>query len=190
MNDKALTLSRRNNMAAIKGRNTKPEMIVRQFLWSHGFRYRLNHRRLPGKPDVVLTKYRTCIFINGCFWHGHHVDFGGYSTELTAEVLEGIQNSSCCKIPHTRRDFWVKKIRRNQERDLEVQHKLAQMGWHCITVWECQLKKEAREQTLLSLCYTLNHIYLKDRSIKPYIVQEEQIDKAAESATTSITSKV
>ena len=85
-------------MAAIRGKNTKPEMIVRKGLWSRGFRYRLNSPKLPGHPDPVLRKYRTCIFINGCFWHGHDVIF-----QHTQEP----QNSECSKIPKTNRAFWV-----------------------------------------------------------------------------------
>lgn len=144
---------RHANMAAIHSRDTRPELLVRHFLWHRGYRYRLNHRRLPGKPDIVLTKYRTCIFINGCFWHGH-------LTLLTPPV----QSSACCKIPSTRQDFWVEKFRRNRERDERVQHELARMGWHCLTIWECQLKGAQREKTLESLDYTLNVIYLGDRS--------------------------
>lgn len=128
-------------MAAIHGKDTKPEMVVRRWLWSHGYRYRLNHPRLPGKPDVVLRKYRTCIFVNGCFWHGHHVQL------QTAQIDNGqliMDNSECCKIPKTNRAFWVEKIRRNQERDKTVQKKLAEMGWHSITIWECELKPRVR----------------------------------------------
>jgi len=152
-------------MAAIHGRDTKPEMVVRRWLWGHGFRYRLNHPRLPGKPDIVLRKYRTCVFVNGCFWHGHHVSLPLPST--TEGVDNGqltIENSECCKIPKTNREFWVAKIRRNQERDLEVQHELAAMGWHSITIWECELKPKVRERTLEALGYTLNRIFLQDHS--------------------------
>ena len=153
-------------MAAIRGKNTKPEMIVRRGLWSRGFRYRLNHRGLPGHPDLVLRKYRTCIFVNGCFWHGHDV-------EVNSE--ERIVNSECCKIPNTNREFWVEKIRRNKERDREEQRKLAAMGWHCITVWECELKTSKREETLDSIAFTLNHIWLQDHSIPTkYQNQDEE----------------
>ena len=141
---------------------------MRKYLWRCGFRYRLSHKRLPGKPDVVLTKYRTCIFVNGCFWHGHDVD------------VSQLENSACCRIPKTNREFWVKKITRNKERDLEVQHKLAQMGWHTITIWECQLKPKLREETLRSLVFTLNHIFLSDRIIRPYKEQEPLPMMAAE----------
>ena len=145
---------RHNNMAAIHGKDTKPEIIVRKYLWRHGFRYRLNHARLPGRPDVVLRMYRTCIFVNGCFWHGH-------------------ENCRYYTVPKTRTEFWVNKVKRNQERDLEVQHKLARMGWHCITIWECELKPAHREATLQSLVYTLSKIYLQDHRAKTYALPEE-----------------
>ena len=150
------------NMAAIRGKNTKPELIVRKGLWSRGFRYRLNYKRLPGHPDLVLRKYRTCIFVNGCYWHGHNVE------------LSTMESSTCCKIPNSNREFWISKIRRNKERDKEIQRELAKMGWHCITVWECELKPLKREQTLDSIAFTLNHIWLQDHSIpKPYELEVE-----------------
>lgn len=141
-------------MSAIRSKNTRPELIVRKGLWSRGFRYRLNYRRLPGHPDLVLRKYRTCIFVNGCYWHGHNVE------------LSTMEGSTCCRIPNTNREFWISKIRRNKERDKEEQRRLADMGWHCITVWECELKPSKREQTLDSLAFTLNHIWLQDHSLK------------------------
>ena len=178
-------------MAAIHGKDTKPEMVVRRYLWAHGFRYRLNHPRLPGKPDLVLRKYRTCIFVNGCFWHGHHVSLTPVQLPSSPLVSRGaetpkgegskqIENSECCKIPKTNTEFWVKKIRRNQERDREVQQKLAFMGWHSITIWECELKPKVREKTLQSLAYTLNSIFLADHSVKRYEIPEEESMMAAE----------
>lgn len=160
--DKLTPQQRHKTMAAIHARDTKPEMIVRRGLWKRGFRYKLNYKRLPGHPDLVLRKYRTCIFVNGCFWHGHHVE------------LDKMESSACCKIPNTNRGFWVRKLRRNKERDKEEQRELAAMGWHCITVWECELKPKLKEQTLDSIAFTLNHIYLLDHSVhKSYEVQEE-----------------
>ena len=178
--DRLSTEQRHANMAAIRGTDTKPEMIVRKGLWSRGFRYRLNHKRLPGHPDLVLRKYRTCIFVNGCFWHGHNVMSDGRGM-----MDDGIENSECCKIPKTNREFWVAKIRRNKERDKEEQKKLAAMGWHCITVWECELKPSKREETLESIAFTLNHIWLQDHGAKtlPYPKVEEESEnylKAAE----------
>ena len=141
-----LTAEQRSKiMASIHSKNTKPEMMVRRYLFACGFRYRVNYRRLPGTPDIVLRKYRTCIFVNGCFWHGH----------------EGCDKY---RLPKTNVEFWRHKIERNKQRDIEVQHKLAKMGWHVMTVWECQLDtKEKREQTLMAIEYTLNHIFLMDR---------------------------
>lgn len=150
------------NMSRIRGTNTKPEMIVRKWLWSHGFRYRLNHRLLPGKPDIVMRKYRTCIFVNGCFWHGH----------------EGCRFYT---VPKSNVDFWKNKVARNKERDHDVQLRLAEMGWHCITIWECELKGEKQSSTLASLAFTLNEIFLNDRRTKDYGLQTtEEISMAAE----------
>ena len=168
------------NMAEIRSKDTKPEMIVRRGLWKRGFRYRLNHKRLPGHPDLVLRKYRTCIFVNGCFWHGHNVALPQIDNgQLT------IDNSACCKIPKTNREFWVAKIRRNKERDKEEQKRLAAMGWHSITVWECELKPAKREETLDSIAFTLNHIWLQDHGAKaisyPKLEEEDmQMPMAAE----------
>lgn len=166
---------RHNNMAAIHGKNTKPEMVVRKWLWSHGYRYRLNHPRLPGKPDIVMRKYRTCIFVNGCFWHGHHVAM----PQIDNGQLR-IENSECCKIPKTNTEFWVNKIRRNKERDARVQQELSSMGWHSITIWECELKPKNREKTLESLAFTLNRLFLHDHSVRHYRIPEEDSSMAAE----------
>lgn len=148
-------------MASIHSKDTKPEMIVRRYLHACGFRYRLNSPRLPGHPDLVLRKYRTCIFVNGCFWHGHDCE----------DFVP----------PKTNTEFWTNKINRNKERDINVQKQLATMGWHCIVVWECELKKDSREQTLCSLEYTLNHIFLKDHEVRYLpLEQDQQLDIAAE----------
>ena len=150
-------------MAAIRSRDTRPEMIVRRYLFSCGFRYRLSHKRLPGHPDLVMRKYRTCIFVNGCFWHGH-------------------DNCKFFKMPKTNVEFWEKKISRNKERDHATQLALADMGWHCITVWECQLKPAVRQQTLTALEYTLNRLFLADHAVGYAPLEEEQsIGMAAES---------
>ena len=173
--DKLSAEQRHKNMASIHSKDTKPEMIVRRGLWSRGFRYRLNSPKLPGHPDLVLRKYRTCIFINGCFWHGHNVAMPQME-DVRWKTEDGIENSECCKIPKTNREFWVAKIRRNKERDKEEQRKLAEMGWHCITVWECELRPQKREETLESIAFTLNHIWLQDHGAKavPYPKVEEE----------------
>ena len=147
-------------MAAIHSKNTKPELIVRKYLFARGFRYRLNHRRLPGHPDIVMRKYRTCIFVNGCFWHGH-------------------EGCKAFRMPKTNTGFWEKKIQRNRQRDHQQLQQLARMGWHCIIIWECELKPKRRMQTLQSLEYTLNHIFLRDHSMG-YPPYREQSEMAAE----------
>lgn len=129
--------SRSYNMSRIKGKNTKPELAVRQFLFSKGFRYRLHNKALPGKPDIVLSKYKTVIFVHGCFWHGH----------------EG------CKyfvIPKTRREWWLAKINKNKERDEWNTKKLHKEGWKVLTVFECDLKKGSHDKTLQKLIKKLN----------------------------------
>ena len=120
------------NMAAIKAKNTKPETIVRKYLFSEGFRYRKNDKRYPGTPDVVLPKYKTMIFVNGCFWHGH----------------EG------CKYfvwPKNNEEFWQKKITANIERDRRDFSQLEALGWNVIVIWECQLKPKTVKETLENL---------------------------------------
>lgn len=202
MPDKLTIEQRHYNMSRIRSKDTKPEILVRKFLWNHGLRYRLNHPRLPGKPDVVLRKYRTCIFVNGCFWHGHGIDADEIKNEEIfyrhvepyecsadadrivknrVEETFHVKNSECCKIPKTNRAYWVTKIWRNQERDHVVQQKLAAMGWHSITIWECELKPGQREATLHSLLYTLNTIFLQDRRrVRKYTLPEETSLQVAE----------
>lgn len=128
--------TRSYNMSCIKGKNTKPEEIVRKALFAKGFRYRKNDRRLPGTPDIVLSKYRTVIFVNGCFWHGH----------------------KGCKyfvVPKTNTEFWLNKINSNIDRDTIKATQLKELGWRVITVWECELKKDKREQTLENIINTI-----------------------------------
>ena len=128
-------------MSRIKGKNTKPEMLVRRYLYARGFRYRVNVPDLPGKPDIVLQKYRTVIFIHGCFWHNHSC-LGG-------------------RMPKSRESFWREKFSRNQERDERVRQQLRDMGWYTMVVWECQLKPSVREKTLLEVEYLLNKALLR-----------------------------
>jgi len=116
-------------MSKIGSKNTKPEMLVRRFLFSHGYRYRLNAGKLPGRPDIVLPKYRTAIFVNGCFWHGH-------------------KGCKYYTVPKTNREFWIDKVAKNHERDLRVIEQLESLNWNVITVWECELKKSDMKGTL------------------------------------------
>ena len=116
----------------IKGKNTKPEIIVRKYLFKAGLRFRVHVKNLPGKPDIVLPKYKTVIFVNGCFWHGH-------------------DDCQYYVVPKTRTDWWLKKIARNKELDFESLLKLTSAGWQVYTVFECELKKEKINQTLSQL---------------------------------------
>jgi len=117
-------------MARIRGRDTKPEIIVRKFLFSRGFRYRINDSRYPGSPDIVLPKYRTAIFIHGCFWHGH-------------------DGCKLFRYPKTNYEFWYEKVEKNRTRDdLKIQH-LKQQGWNVIVIWECQIKNPSTREAFL-----------------------------------------
>lgn len=129
MPDRMTPEQRHDCMASIHSENTRPEQAVRRELWHRGYRFRKCVRTLPGTPDIVLPKYRTCIFVNGCFWHGH---------------------KGCSKfvMPKTRTEFWANKIARNQERDLVNIQRLESIGWSAITVWECELGKSSIENTM------------------------------------------
>ena len=128
--------TRSYNMSRIRSKDTKPEMLVRKFLHKNGFRYRLHVKDLPGKPDIVLPKYKTVIFIHGCFWHGH----------------EG------CKyyvVPKTRTEWWLNKIEVNTNNDLKSEEQLLLKGWKIIKIWECELKKATFQASLNTLLSTL-----------------------------------
>jgi DNA mismatch endonuclease, patch repair protein len=114
-------LTRSFNMSQIKNKNTKPEILVRKFLFSKGFRYRINDKKLPGKPDLVLPKFKSVILIHGCFWHAH-------------------SNCKYFKMPKTNRDFWENKILINTLRDARVKNELGELGWKVFILWECELK--------------------------------------------------
>ena len=122
-------------MSHIRCRNTKPEEMVRKYLFAHGFRYRKNVSNLPGKPDIVLPKYRTVIFVNGCFWHKH----------------------DCSRFvwPTSNEEYWKNKINRNVERDINNMQLLKDSGWRVITIWECELKKNRVDSTLTALINNL-----------------------------------
>lgn len=120
------------NMSRVRSKDTKPEMIVRKFLHAHGFRYRLHEKKLPGKPDIILPKYKTVIFVHGCFFHGH----------------EGCRYFV---VPKTRTEWWLDKISGNRRRDTDNTAKLLAANWRVLTVYECGLKPASREQTLHNL---------------------------------------
>ncbi len=120
------------NMSQIKGKDTKPEMLVRRFLHANGFRYKLHDKTLPGKPDIVLPKFKTVIFVHGCFWHGH----------------------KGCKyfvVPKTRTEWWINKINKNKNNDTKAIKALKKDGWKTIHIWECDLKAGILKKTLVNL---------------------------------------
>ena len=131
--------TRSYNMSRIRSKNTKPEMLVRKFLFSKGFRYRLHDKKLPGKPDITLSKYKTVIFVNGCFWHGH----------------------KGCKyyiIPKTRTEWWINKLNTNIQKDIDSKKILEKEGWAVLIIWECDLKGKNREATLAFIISSLMEI--------------------------------
>lgn len=128
--------TRSYNMSRISAKDTKPEIIVRKFLYSLGYRFRLHVRHLPGKPDIVLKKYKTVIFVNGCFWHGH----------------------KGCKhfvMPKSRQTYWEPKIQNNIKRDKIYRRELRRLEWKVLTIWECQLKKGENSNSLRILASKL-----------------------------------
>ena len=129
--------TRSYNMSQIKATNTKPEMKVRKFLHTNGYRYKLHDKTLPGKPDIVLPKHKTVIFINGCFWHGH-------------------KNCKYFVVPKTRTKWWSNKINTNKANDEKAVRALRKDGWKIITIWECKLKPAKAEKTLTALLTKLS----------------------------------
>lgn len=123
-------------MSRVHSTSTKPELKLRHALWGLGFRYRVNDKRLPGKPDIVLPKYHTVIFVHGCFWHGHK-DCPNYT------------------VPKTNTEFWTAKVARNQQRDQETWRQLEAKGWYVLIVWECELKKARFDDTVNDVASTI-----------------------------------
>lgn len=137
--DKFSKEKRSDIMSHVRGKNTKPEEAIRKYLFSKGFRYRKNDKRYPGKPDIVLPKYHTIIFVNGCFWHQH----------------PGCKSAT---LPDTNRDYWEAKLQRNVERDSAQICQLEEMGWHVIVLWECEISsKSKRKERLISLVNEIKH---------------------------------
>lgn len=130
--------TRSYNMSQILGKDTKPEMMVRKFLHGNGFRYRLHVKDLPGKPDLVLPKYNSVIFVHGCFWHAH-------------------EGCKYFKIPTTRTEWWKNKLFGNRERDKKYIRQLEDLGWNVIVIWECELKPEKKEKTLIRIVEVLEN---------------------------------
>ena len=144
-------------MAAIKGKDTKQEVMVRKFLFSKGLRYRLNSRKLPGSPDIVLKKYKTVIFVDGCFWHGH-------------------EGCKYFRLPKSNTLFWKAKITRNIERDMETTQALKDFGWKVIRIWECELRNKSSREAALNKLF--NDITCS--VVKKYSIEEADILVAAE----------
>ena len=190
MTDTMTAEQRHRCMSHIRSRDTKPELKVRRWLWHHGYRYRLNVKSVPGKPDIVMRPYRTAIFVNGCFWHGHNVQFSTAlieNSKLESEKAADsdaalIENSACCKIPQSNRAFWVAKIRRNQERDQRNYQLLKKNGWQVIVVWECQLTPKQIEHTMREVELLLNNNMLARYQHSPntFTTEEEPLPLAAE----------
>lgn len=144
-------------MAAIKGKDTKPEMIVRKYLFSRGLRFRVQVKKLQGTPDIVLPKYKIVVFVNGCFWHGH-------------------EGCKYFRLPKSNVEFWREKIERNIERDKESMKALFDLGWKVIRVWECELRNKANREAILNKIY--NSITTSGNS--GYSLEETDIPMAAE----------
>lgn len=154
-------------MSHIHSRDTKPELKVRKWLWSHGYRYRLNVKSVPGKPDIVMRPYRTAIFVNGCFWHGH-------------------EDCRKARIPKSNIGFWEAKIDRNRRRDQENYRLLQENGWQVVVIWECQLTPTHIEHTMREVELLLNENMLSLYRHKPIpynTEEEEQMPMAAEDST-------
>lgn len=229
MTDTMTPEQRHRCMSHIRSRDTKPELKVRRWLWRHGYRYRIGVRSVPGKPDIVMRPYRTAIFVNGCFWHGHGVKLNHCETMPTGRVATereqpgtsvateweqhnpsvatereqpspnevatereqpdsdgNIENSACCKIPHTNRSFWIEKIKRNQERDERNRMILEENGWQVIVVWECQLVPDKIEATMRRVELLLNEKMLSIYRHSPssYTLSDEPLPLAAEEQPT------
>lgn len=142
MAEKISPETRSRMMAGIRGRDTKPELLIRRYLHAQGLRFRLSARDLPGRPDIVLPRWRVAIFAHGCFWHGH-------------------QGCPFFRLPKTRSEFWLTKIGRNAERDRAAVEQLSVAGWRVAVVWECALRKEADR--------TLHELALFVRSNRPFL---------------------
>ena len=170
MSDTLTQEQRHKAMAAIHSSSTKPELKLRRALWSLGFRYRINERNLPGKPDIVLPKYRTVVFIHGCFWHGH-------------------KGCKYYTVPKTNTGFWTTKITRNQQRDQEVWRQLEAKGWYVIIVWECELKKYRFKDTVNSVAAeivrngnTYQYIQTARKKARVLYTEEQKTRKEREAA--------
>ena len=143
-------------MSKIRSKNTKPEMILRKALFQKGYRYRINYKKLPGKPDIVFPKYKTVIFIHGCFWHGH--DIGCIDSH----------------IPKTNTSFWIEKIAKNKERDETNTMQILSMGWKVLTIWDCEIQQKNKIESLIEKITSVmqDKASCKSKSISVKIYEE------------------
>jgi len=139
--------TRSYNMSKIRSKNTKPEILVRRFLFANGFRYRINDKRFAGKPDIVLPKYKTMVFVQGCFWHGH-------------------KDCAISRLPQSNQEYWLPKLNRNIEKDKENIARHKSDGWKVIIVWECELRPNKIDNTLSVLLTSIRELPFKTNSIK------------------------
>ena len=160
MTDTMTPEQRSRCMSAVKGKDTKPEMIVRRYLFSKGLRFRLHRKDLPGNPDIVLPKYKTVVFINGCFWHGH-------------------DGCKYYKLPTSNVEFWESKITNNKNRDILNELKLKKLGWRVIRIWECEIKRvQDRGQSLEKLYTQIVKKYIRydENEIPNQIAAEDEVE--------------
>lgn len=169
MADTMAQSQRHYTMSRVRSTSTTPELKMRHVLWRNGFRYLINDRKLPGKPDIVLPKYRTVIFIHGCFWHGH----------------KGCKRYT---VPKTNVEFWIAKITRNQERDQEVWRQIEAKGWYVIIVWECELKKKQFEETIARVEKEIlanGETYRRQREERRHLREQRRIELQEQKARQS-----
>lgn len=133
-------------MSKIRSKNTKPEILLRKAVFSKGLRYRINYKKLPGKPDIVFPKYKTVIFVHGCFWHGH-------------------KNCKIAHIPKSNINFWKNKIEKNKERDGLNYERITHLGWKIVVVWECQISKKTIQELAENITLVLNETSITSESI-------------------------
>lgn len=153
MTDVVDKATRSRMMAGIRGKNTKPEMIVRKALHARGFRFRLHDKKIPGKPDIILPKYNSLIIINGCFWHGHTCKY--------------------FKLPKNNTDFWLKKINSNQSRDTLITKKQLNAGWRCLIIWECAIRAIKHQEIVQNNLAEIIVCWLKSHSAYATITTDE-----------------
>jgi DNA mismatch endonuclease (patch repair protein) len=159
---------RHYNMSRIHSKDTKPEIIVRKWLWQNGYRYRLHKKNLPGKPDIVFTKYKAIVFVHGCFWHMHNCKYGSK--------------------PKTNRGFWNKKLNDNVKRDIKNVKKLRSIGWRVLIIWECEIIKwEPKLEAKIRNFLHKNNIIFKNKNIYDDVLNDKEIKYVADNNSKYLT---